>query len=94
MLRGEEKIFYWPLIAWAVHRSSDGLWAWNENEPVLPWFAYKMNPSKILSVKLGEYMYFLMWSGFTPFKILAFRLICWLSRGKYVMRDRDTGERL
>ena len=91
MKRGEGRIFAWNPLSWGVRRSSDGLWQWNKNQPILPWFAYKKGERpNTCSVKLGEYMFFLWWTGDFPLSLrnAALRLFCKLSFGRYKIVER------
>lgn len=90
MERGEEKLFAWRPLSWAVRRSSDGLWAWEAGGPVLPCFSYKYDGDKKLSVLLGEYMFFFWWVGGIPYSLqyAAWWIICKLSFGRYKIVER------
>ena len=91
MERGTERLFPWSPISWAVRRSSDGLWEIDGN--VLPWFWYKSDKPGRGSIKLGEYMFYFAWLGGWPFRLPVLKLICWLSCGRYVLKNRDTEEK-
>ena len=89
MKRGTERLFAWSPLSWAVRRSSDGLWQWDKNGPVLPWFAYKKDKPNKCALKFGEYMFFLWWNGRIPFSIRysALWIVCKLSLGYYRLVD-------
>ena len=92
MKRGAERLFPWSPISWAVRRGSDGFWEIKGN--ILPWLWYKSDKPVRASINLGEYMFHFAWLGGWPFRMPVLRLICWLSRGKYELRNRNTGEKV
>lgn len=76
MKRGTEILCASNPIAFAMRRSSDGLW--EDDGQILPWFWTKKDAPNKRSIKLGEYMYFFWWTGEMPFTF--YRIKNWIKK--------------